>query len=184
MLTTLGAATTAFVVTNLDSLVVLTALFTVRSARPGPIVVGQYLGLAALVAASGAAALGLIAVPTRWTGLLGVIPVALGIRGLRTPHHRTDPPLQITVWTVATLMIANGADNVSVYTPLFRRIGLVQSLSYAAVFAVLAAVWCAAASLLANHKLIVAVVERWEAVIIPAIFIIVGTALILSTLAA
>lgn len=36
--------------------------------------------------------------------------------------------------SVAGVTIANGADNISVYTPLFRTIGLGPSLITAAVF--------------------------------------------------
>jgi cadmium resistance protein CadD (predicted permease) len=183
MLTLLGEALGAFVITNIDGLVLLTALFAVRPRRAQPIVGGQYLGLAVLVAASVVAALGLVVIPTRWTGLLGVVPLVLGIRGLLTPVDHVDTPTRITIWTVTTLIITNGADNLSVYIPLFRRLGVGASLYSVAVFAVLAGVWCVAASLLGSHNLITSAVERWEAKLVPIIFIVVGSLLLLSTLA-
>ncbi|MEP6527398.1 MAG: cadmium resistance transporter [Nocardioidaceae bacterium] len=68
VLPTLLAAVGTFVVTNLDDIVVLTALFP-TSGRGGPgryqIVAGQYLGIFALVAVSVVAALGLLVVPER-----------------------------------------------------------------------------------------------------------------------
>jgi cadmium resistance protein CadD (predicted permease) len=184
VLALLGGAIVAFTVTNLDTFVVLTALFSARPRQTWRIVVGQYLGLAVLVAASGAAAIGLVAIPTRWIGLFGVVPLALGVRGLITPQRHTDAPARITLSTVATLVIANGADNLSVYTPLFRRVGIVGTSIYVAAFVILAGIWCIAASLVANRKVVLAAFERWEAVIIPAIFIVVGAALILTTVRA
>jgi cadmium resistance protein CadD (predicted permease) len=80
----LGAAA-LFAVTNIDGLIVLTALF-MASARGGPkvwqIIVGQYVGFAAMVALSLLAAAGLFVVPGEWEGLVGVLPLALGASGL------------------------------------------------------------------------------------------------------
>ncbi len=181
-MTLLGAAIGAFAITNIDGLILLTALFAARSGQSKPIVIGQYLGLAVLIAVSAVGALGLVVIPSRWIGVVGVIPLTLGIRGLLAEPQHTDTPNRITLRTVTTLTIANGADNLSVYVVLFRRVGVAGTLSSTAVFAVLAGVWCIAASLLANHKLIMAAVERWEARLIPVIFIAVGSLLLVSTL--
>jgi cadmium resistance protein CadD (predicted permease) len=182
MLTLLGGAIAAFALTNIDGLLLLTALLAVRPRRTGPIVIGQYLGLGALVAASVVGAWGLVVIPQRWIGLLGVVPLVIGIRGLLAPPPPADEPTSITVRTVATLTIANGADNLSVYVVFFRRTGTAGTAFVIAVYAVLAAVWCIAASLLANHKLVLAAAERWGTRLVPIVFIAVGTLLVLSTI--
>ena len=43
-----------------------------------------------LVAASAVAALGLLVVPDRWVGLLGLVPLTLGIRGLVAARPKPD----------------------------------------------------------------------------------------------
>src|ERR1700730_12083225 len=83
LLVTLSVAVGAFASTNVDDLVVLTMLFlasrTAGVPRPWQVVVGQCAGIAVLVAAAGLAALGLLIVPTRWVGLLGLAPLGLGL---------------------------------------------------------------------------------------------------------
>ncbi|MFG1860248.1 cadmium resistance transporter [Microbispora bryophytorum] len=83
---TLGTAFAVFAGTNVDDVVILTVLFLSARAKgwphPWPIVTGQYAGIAALVLVSGVAALGLAVIPDQWVGLLGLVPLALGVRGL------------------------------------------------------------------------------------------------------
>ncbi|MEU4712479.1 cadmium resistance transporter [Micromonospora purpureochromogenes] len=52
--------------------------------------------------------------------------------------------------SMAAVTIANGADNVSVYTPVFRTIGLTNTLITLAVFAIGVALWCFAGSWLGS----------------------------------
>ena len=61
-------------------------------------------------------------------GLLGLIPIALGIRGLLSTQDG-QPKVATNTVAVAAVTIANGADNISVYTPLFRTIGGIVILS-------------------------------------------------------
>src|ERR1043165_3359703 len=141
-----------FAGTNIDDIIVLTVLFLSARAngkpRPWQIWAGQYLGIAALVAVSILAALGLSIIPDDHVGLLGLVPLALGVRGLVTAirgKESDDTPVAAAgLLTVAGITIANGADNISVYTPVFRTIGTGATLLTLAVFAVGVAVWCAA----------------------------------------
>jgi cadmium resistance protein CadD (predicted permease) len=83
---------------------------------------------------------------------------------------------------VTGVVIANGADNVSVYTPLFRQVGW-GAVVYVAVFAVLVVVWLAAASYLASRERVAAVFDRWGYRIVPLVFIAIGVLLIAGTIA-
>ncbi|MGC5009806.1 cadmium resistance transporter [Streptosporangium sp. DT93] len=189
MIQTIGTAVAVFAGTNVDDLVILTVLFLAYRAggvpRPGQIVAGQYAGIATLVAVSAAVALGLAAVPDRWVGLLGLVPFGLGLRGL-VGAARSDtgeaPPVASGVISIAGVTIANGADNISVYTPLFRTIGAVPSGVTIAVFAVLVAVWCAAASWLGSHRKVIALVERWGRWLVPVVFMVIGAVIVLESI--
>ncbi|WP_218004307.1 cadmium resistance transporter, partial [Cellulosimicrobium funkei] len=96
MLSTIAAAAGLFVATNIDDIVVLTVLFAVAARgssrlRAWQIVAGQYLGLVTLIAVSFLAALGLTIVPDEWVGLLGLIPLAIGVLALvRTLRGQDD----------------------------------------------------------------------------------------------
>ncbi|WP_239090571.1 cadmium resistance transporter [Asanoa iriomotensis] len=178
---TVAAAAGVFAGTNIDDLLVLTVLFlAARSAgrpRPWQIWVGQYAGIGALVAIAGAAALGLTLLPDRWVGLLGLIPLALGVRGLLAAFRATGdgPPVVASgLVSVAAVTIANGSDNIAVYTPVFRTIGLVDSLLTIAVFAVLTAVWCVVGSWLGGHRSVVAALGRFGHWLVPLVFVVIG----------
>jgi len=183
---TIATAAGVFAGTNVDDLLILTVLFlTARAAgkpRPWQIVAGQYAGIAVLVAVSVVAALGLTILPDRWVGLLGLFPLALGIRGLiraaRAHDGAAPPPVASGLLQVAGVTIANGADNISVYTPLFRTIGVGDSVLTIGVFAVLVAVWCAAGAWLGSHRRVVTVVERVGHWLVPAVFIVIGAVIL------
>ncbi|NUW30560.1 cadmium resistance transporter [Nonomuraea sp. SMC257] len=182
-----------FAGTNVDDLVVLTVLFLSSRAngvpRPWQIWAGQYTGIAALVGLSAVAALGLTVVPDRWVGLLGLLPFALGVRGLvAAVRSRKDtggdpPPPAVAsgMLTVAGVTIANGADNLSVYTPVFRAIGPVSSLVTIAVFAAGVALWCLAGSWLGSHHKVIEVVERYGHWIVPFVFMTIGALIVLES---
>lgn len=188
---TIAAAVGVFAGTDVDDIVVLTVLFLASRTTGRParwqIWVGQYAGIAALVAIAGIAAAGLTVVPDDWVGLLGLVPFALGVRGLvatvRSRGNAGTPgtPVAGSVLAVAAVTVANGADNLSVYTPLFRTIGVGRSLLTVAVFAVLVAVWCLAGARLASHKRVIAVVERYGEWIVPAVFMLIGVVIVLKT---
>jgi cadmium resistance protein CadD (predicted permease) len=182
------AAALVFAGTNIDDMVVLTVLFlsarAVGRPRRWQVWTGQYAGFAALVGASAVAAVGLIVVADDWVGLLGLLPLALGVRGLVTAvRSRGDdqpapPVVAAGAGSVAGVTIANGADNISVYTPMFRTIGLTSSLITLAVFVVGVAVWCLAGSWMGSHPRVVRLVQRFGHWIVPGVFIVIGTLLL------
>ncbi|MEV4093736.1 cadmium resistance transporter [Streptosporangium saharense] len=182
---TIGTAAAVFAGTNVDDIVILTVLFLAARAkgvpRPWKIVVGQYAGIAALVAVSAVAALGLTVVPDRWVGLLGLVPFGLGVRGLLAKGDDARPVASGVV-SIAGVTIANGADNISVYTPLLRTAGTAASLVTVAVFAVLVAFWCVAASWLGSHRKVIDLVERWGRWLVPVVFMVIGAVILAGVL--
>ncbi|GAA2435765.1 CadD family cadmium resistance transporter [Actinomadura vinacea] len=178
-----------FVGTNIDDIIVLTVLFLSGRAEGRPrgrqIWAGQYLGIAALVAVSVIAALGLTVVPDDWVGLLGLVPLALGVRGLvsamRAAGDDASPVVAGSMLAVSGVTIANGADNISVYTPVFRTIGAGPTAVTIAVFAAGVALWCLAASWLGSHKKVIEIVERYGRWLVPAVFIAIGTLIVVES---
>ena len=81
---TVTTGITAFVATNIDDIVILMLLFSQVDAtlRPKHIIAGQYLGFTVLVAASMPGFLGGFWLPKLWLGLLGLVPIGMGIRQL------------------------------------------------------------------------------------------------------
>ncbi|GII60221.1 cadmium transporter [Sphaerisporangium krabiense] len=191
VLGTAGTAVGMFAGTNVDDIIVLTVLFLAARAggrpRPWHIWAGQYAGIAALVALSALAALGLTVLPDRWVGLLGLVPLGLGLWGLvRAVRGRggdgEDPPAVATgPLSVAGVTLANGADNISVYTPVFRSIGAAATVLTVAVFAAGVAVWCLAGSWLGSHPAVVGLVRRHGGWIVPTVFTAIGAVIVLGS---
>ncbi len=186
MIATIAAAVGLFAATNIDDIVVLTVLFlaSTRGSLPGwKVVAGQYLGFIALVAISVVAAAGLTIVPDEWVGFLGLIPLGIGLYGLiRTLRRRGDDDdddddsaiRAVGLIGVAGITIANGADNISLYTPVFRTNPIPDTVITIIVFLVLVAVWCLVARLVGTHKAVTEALEKIEHWLVPAVFIGLG----------
>jgi cadmium resistance protein CadD (predicted permease) len=157
----LGVAAAAFVGTNVDNAVVAMAMVAgAPLERARRIAAGQVFGFLVLVVVAAAGAALLFEFSTAVVGLLGLVPLAIGVRGLvllarhrhgdagddaagrtrRSTRRRGFHPEQRAVgrgFTAAALVtIAAGGDNLAVYIPLFRVGGATNIGATAAVFVV------------------------------------------------
>lgn len=83
MFQTILTALGVYISTSIDYLFILLILFTQldKSSQKGHIYAGQYLGTGILIAVSLVAAFAIRFIPQEWMiGLLGLIPIFLGIR--------------------------------------------------------------------------------------------------------
>ena len=186
MIGTIAAAIGLFAATNIDDIVVLTVLFlaTTRGSLKGwQVVLGQYLGFIALVAISVIAALGLTIVPDEWVGFLGLIPLGIGLYGLvrylRRRGEEDDDDDESSIKAggllgVAGITIDNGADNISLYTPVFRTQPIPDTVVTIVVFLLLVAVWCLAARAIGTNRRVTEALERIEHWLVPVVFIGLG----------
>lgn len=154
----LGIAAAAFVATNIDNGVVTMALIAgAPEERAHRIAVGQVIGFALLVAVAAAAAALLFEFSAAVVGLLGLVPLAIGLRGLAAlvrkhpdgegqtgqGHRRRRRPLRPeeravgrSLTAAALITISAGGDNLAAYIPLFRVGGAANVGAILAVFAV------------------------------------------------
>ncbi len=184
---TVATAAGVFIGSNIDDLIVLVVLFL--GARRGKlparrIVAGQYLGYGILVAGSIVIALGLAAVPQRWIGLVGFVPLAIGLRGLlgairNGPEHQ--PIVARGLWAVAALSIANGSDDLSVYAPLLRTNSVGDDVLIVAVLLGFVAIWCAIAWWLGNRRHVLKALRRFGRWLVPLVFIAIGLVVIVKS---
>ena len=192
LVATVASAAGLFMGTNLDDLVVLAMLFSAGRVAGAPsarqVWAGQAAGFALLVGAAVLTALGLAVIPARWVGLLGLLPLSMGVLGLvkaaRTLRTYGPSPSVVPatgVLSVMALTLVNGADNLAVYTPVFRTIGSGAAVVTGCVFAVGVAVWCWFGSRLGSHERVVGVIRRWGHWIVPGIFVAIGLAILLGS---
>ncbi|KYF73098.1 cadmium resistance transporter [Sorangium cellulosum] len=189
ILPALGVSAVVFISTNVDDILLLSAFFADPAFTPRQIVAGQFLGMAALVAASVACALLAVRVPEGWIGLLGLAPLALGLRGLwalwRGEAEQAEDEegsearprgaaSRFRALAVASVTVANGGDNLGVYIPLFSSApGLIPL--HAAVFAVMTGVLCALGHHLVHHPVLGSRIRRHGRAALP--FVLIGLGL-------
>jgi cadmium resistance transport/sequestration family protein len=187
---TLMAAAIAFSATNLDDIVVLMLLFSQVPNRFShrQIVVGQYLGFTLLVGLSLPGFFGGRLLPTPWIGLLGIVPITIGLSALfqlASFSSSESTELQLTtldklplvnpqVAAVAALTVANGGDNIGIYVPLFAGQSWGELGLTLMVFALLVGVWCGMAYGLVRHPAIGDRLTRYGHYLVPPILIGLG----------
>jgi len=171
----LAASLTTFAATNIDDVFLLT-LFFARRVPTRRIVAGQYLGFAAIIVMSLIGVWSALAIPHRWIRVLGLLPLAIGIKELfrtRQTEPKKSSSTNYSLISIALVTLSNGADNVGVYVPFFlvSRAYLWVILS---VYAVLIAIWCFVGQWLGNHSVILRSVDRWGHWAVPLVFIGLG----------
>lgn len=170
----------AFIVTNLDDLVILMLFFSQVDAcfRRRHIVWGQYLGFALLVLTSLPGFLGSLMLPRSWIGLLGIVPIILGLSHLfesDATDQQESPLQQLTqthflapqTYSVAALTVANGSDNIGVYAPLFANCTWMTLGVILILFSCLVGVWCYAAYQLMRLPTIAETLMRYGNQLVP-----------------
>lgn len=184
---------TAFVATNLDDILILLLFFSQVNSifRYRHIVIGQYLGFALLVMISLPGFFGSFLLPRPWIGLLGIVPIAIGMSRLFTPDNETDTDdegtsvetektsgfLSPQTYAVAAVTFANGGDNIGIYVPLFASATWESLLVILGVFFLLVGAWCYAACQLVRVSSIAQTLTRYGNYLIP--FVLIGLGLLI-----
>jgi cadmium resistance transport/sequestration family protein len=177
----------AFLATNLDDLVVLMLFFSQTHHSRQEIIVGQYLGFACLVLLSLPGYWGGLLIPSAWIGLLGFLPLIIGIKLLWQPdagelavpslksaeQNRKQLFAPLTA-QVAALTIANGGDNIGIYVPLFASQNIVGLLITLGTFAILVGIWCGLAIAFVQQPAIAKLLTERGAKFVPWVLILLG----------
>lgn len=178
-----AVAVALFASTNVDDLFVLLAFFADKRYARYQVVTGQVVGLATLVVVSYLASLLNLIIPREYIGLLGIAPVFIGIRTL---FHKVDDDhaeaekkafsrnVGEKMFNVAMVTIANGADNISVYTPYFASQSPQALIVTAVVFTLMTAVWCIFASMLVQHPNWGPFIKKYAHRVVPFVLIALG----------
>lgn len=190
---------TAFVATNVDDLIILLLFFAQVNAtfRPHHIVSGAYWGFTALVSLSLVGFFGGLVISSTWIGLLGILPIILGIQKLmdgekddaQTQNVATDfsasshrhplvavfmQLLHPQAYKVAVVTFANGGDNIGIYVPLFAGSNVMTLGVILIVFFLLKGGWCYVAYRLTQNPRIAYVLTRYGYSFVPFLLISLG----------
>jgi cadmium resistance protein CadD (predicted permease) len=177
-----GLAMVLFASTNIDDVFVLLSFFANRTFRTRQIVVGQYLGIGALVFGSILTALISLALAPAHVGLLGMLPVVIGLKKLFDPRGaRSDDQIGRhgnagldNALFVAGVTIGNGGDNIGIYTPVFAIRSVPEIALIVLVFAAMVAVWLVFSHWRVNHPALGAPIRLYGHIATPFILIALG----------
>lgn len=199
LITAIPTGITAFTATNIDDIVILLLFFSQVSAsfRRRHIVMGQYLGFAALVVASLPGFFGGLILPQHWIGLLGLVPIAFGISRLfngESDSSEEDEPeieqsnespfasfLSPQAYSVAAVTVANGSDNIGIYVPLFANSSWESLATIIGVFFLLVGTWCYTAYKLTHQRAIADLLSHYGNNFVPFVLIGLGVFIVLES---
>ncbi|MBW4471467.1 MAG: cadmium resistance transporter [Stenomitos rutilans HA7619-LM2] len=185
---------TAFTATNLDDIVILLLFFSQVNAvfRRRHIVAGQYLGFGALVLTSLPGFFGSMLFPRPWIGLLGLVPIAIGMSRMLSQVEEqmesteamqpSEQPWFASVlspqsYSVAAITFANGGDNVGIYVPLFANCTWESLAAILGVFFSLVGVWCYSAFQLTRLPVAAETLTRYGNQLVP--FVLIGLGILI-----
>lgn len=189
LLPLIGLAVLVFISTNLDDIFVLLGLFADPRFHRRAIIAGQLLGIAALYAICVLSSLIALVLPPLWIGVLGVLPLALGCHNLLALRHAAQADEVTSLpqggaghWgrglQVALVTLANGGDNIGVYTPVFAMRSGLEIAVFGLVFAVMTAVWCLLAQWLVQHRTLGQPLRRHGRWLTPLVLILLGLSIL------
>ena len=197
LVTAIPAGLTAFTATNLDDIVILLLFFSQVNAvfRRRHIIAGQYIGFAALVAASLPSFFGNMLLPRPWIGLLGILPITIGLTRLldQTTDETDDEEvvegekpwfsgfLSPQTYSVAAVTFANGGDNISIYVPLFANSSWEGLLAILGVFFSMVGVWCYTAYQLIKLPAIAETLTQYGNYLVPFVLIGLGVLILIDS---
>ena len=196
LILTILSALGSFIVTNIDDIFVLMLLFSQASSQakasngrtvkgnriyPKDIVIGQYLGFALLVLISLLATFGVTLIPDQWVGLLGLIPIYLGVKMFIKGEDEEEGAILSSLnkfnkfyLSVAFITFANGGDNIGIYIPFFSTLNNNQLVITVVTFFIMVAVWCLIGYRLARFRYVSETLEKYGRWVIPIVFIGLG----------
>lgn len=184
MQTAILTGITAYISTSIDYLIILMVIFgSVNRKERWLVYWGDLLGTSVLVAASLVMAFILGFVPQEWLlGLLGIIPVLMGLRLLISGESDDDEVVESQmkkrrniIMNVAIITIATcGADNIGIYVPIFAQ-STVQTLTVILItFFFMLSLFCYVGYLLIKIPKVAEILERYGMYITAIVYIGLG----------
>ncbi|BAY50114.1 cadmium resistance transporter (plasmid) [Scytonema sp. HK-05] len=207
LVSTLILGISAAFATTFDDNIYLTAFFgkVNHVFRPKHIIIGEFVGFTALVLASLPGFFGGLVLPEAWIGLLGILPIVIGISNLMSRDDDGDTIQDVSVdfrhtvksrrhkkslfatlrdpqtYRVSAVTIANGGNNIGIYVPLFATtnlpsLGVILCVCYFTV-----GVWCLLSYNLTRNPLMAPLMARYGRKIFPFVLIWLGFSIMMKS---
>lgn len=184
----------AFATTNIDDIFILLVLFSQvrtevlrkedRAVREKAmrkklyIAIGQYVGFSMIIFLSIVGSLSSFFILVSWIGVLGFVPIYMGVKGLfslrSNKSNKVIDKASSSLFKVAAITLANGADNISIYIPMFTSQSLEANIVTLIIFFCMIAIWCSISYTLLRAPILAKVLERNCHIIVPIVLIGLG----------
>lgn len=187
MVASIFTSIVAYISTNIDNIFVIMILLTqAAKGAKGKLIAGHFFGVGLITVVSMLGAFGLQNLSLKYVGILGLVPIGLGIKAwldCKKGADDDDTPIarSVSLLSMAMITVGNGADNVGVYIPLFTGFSGAERIGAVIVFAVMTALWVFLANSLAECPKVKAAVGRYRHIVIPAVFILLGVYIIMDS---
>lgn len=186
METVLLVALWLFIVTNLDTVVVIGAFCADGAYRPWEVFLGHYVGFC--IGLAGAVIAGVVAAELlrEWTFLLGFVPLGVGVWSLvRPPADAAGPPPAASspagrVAVIAAAGVGISGENVAVYVPFFADLSSAALALVVGLYLVGAGVVFLVAYATVSRVAADGIPESLERWLVPAVLIGVGVYVIVT----
>jgi cadmium resistance protein CadD (predicted permease) len=167
-----------------DDIFVLVGFFADPRFRPKDVVTGQYVGITALFTLGLLGSLFALVISRPYIGLLGIVAITVGAKRLfdlyrnrevtqiSLEHHDTRQHTRVAA--VAFFTLANGADNIAIYTPAFAIRSRFEVSMFAVIFAVMTGLWCLFAHWIVHHPTFGKPIRRFGHLVAPLVLIGIG----------
>lgn len=207
----IGLATA--VATTFDDNIYLTAFFSEvnRTFRPKHVVVGEIFGFTVLVTVSLIGFIVGLVVDSAWIGLLGILPILIGLRNLiNLKRNQSDPDKSANLsanlktkskyqgfksqkrslwdvirdpqtYRVSAVTISNGGNNLGIYIPLFASSTLPNLSVIIVVCYFILCTWLFMSYHLTHHPGIAFILSRYASKIFPFVLMWLGLRIILDS---
>jgi cadmium resistance protein CadD (predicted permease) len=178
----LGIGIGAFVASNIDDTFILIILFSTANFQARQVFAGQFLGIAVLIIASTLGSLMALVVPTFLIGLMGLIPIGIGVKRLfelrketRKENVQINKKSYLHFLTVAGITVSNGGDDIGVFTPLFAKYSSPGEVTVLiTILMSMTLIWCFITYYFVNHPLVASRVKRLGNISTPFVLIGIG----------
>lgn len=190
-LTVIAVTAGAFIGTNMDNLILLVALYARFPRRTTTVAAGYIAGMLLIGAVSIGVGLGGGLIRVDRLGMLGVVPIALGIMALfqlfqhkKTGESRkpaSDISTKVVFLSVLTTQLSNGADSIITFSIFLAESTAETDYLIALTGLAMIALFAWLAHFLVKHRRVAEVVDRYGHYLTPVILILVGIYILSNT---
>ncbi|WP_042142014.1 cadmium resistance transporter [Paucisalibacillus sp. EB02] len=180
-----------FIATGIDEMLVLILLFAhARNQKQiRQVYIGQQIGMTFILVLAIIAISGISSFAGKWTGLLGLLPIIIGVMELMENDEDNESPgilNKISMFSNLTLRVAiiavvGGAEELAIYVPYFTSLTWNEIILAIITFLIMIPIWCGIWHMVGSMKNIYRFVKRFQRILIPVVFIGIGMKVLLES---